>query len=266
MNECAPIINRFQTISLESLDSLKNDVKLMDRHDTKYVMPRNKLANLLELLLTDYQLLTVENKKVFTYKNLYFDTPDFTFYHQHHNQKCNRYKMRARQYVESALNFWEVKFKSNKGKTIKKRVKQKEFTTEITQEINDKTQVFLNKTSSMTIDDVEPKLWITFTRLTLASLERKERLTFDVDITYTNIKDEQICLSDIAIAELKQPSLSLRSPFAQISKKERIYPRKFSKYCTGVSLLHDVTKKGRFKRRLMYLDKISGGHTCFSKT
>ncbi|MBU0505857.1 VTC domain-containing protein, partial [bacterium] len=83
MDECLSIINRFQTISLESLNSLKNDVKLMDRHDTKYVLPRNKLASLLDLLLSDYKLLTIENKKVFTYKNLYFDTPDFTFYHQH---------------------------------------------------------------------------------------------------------------------------------------------------------------------------------------
>ncbi|MBU0505318.1 VTC domain-containing protein, partial [bacterium] len=154
---------------------------------------------------------------------------------------------------------------SNKAKTIKKRAKQNEFTTEINRELKDKTQKFLNKNSSFNIETIEPKLWVTFTRLTLANLERKERLTFDVDITYTSLEDNEVYLSEIAIAELKQPSLSLRSPFAQTAKKERIYPSKFSKYCTGVTLLHDLIKKGRFKRRLMYLDKISGGHRCFSK-
>ena len=43
----------------------------------------------------------------------------------HQNKKLNRYKIRQREYLISDISFFEIKFKSNKGRTIKKRIKTK---------------------------------------------------------------------------------------------------------------------------------------------
>ena len=45
------------------------------------------------------------------------------FYNDHHNQRVNRHKIRFREYVDSGLIYLEVKCKTNKGKTVKKRLK-----------------------------------------------------------------------------------------------------------------------------------------------
>ena len=42
-------------------------------------------------------------------------------FHNHHNGKLNRYKIRFRDYINTKNSFLEVKFKTNKGETIKSR-------------------------------------------------------------------------------------------------------------------------------------------------
>ncbi len=51
-----------------------------------------------------------------------FDTPEFELFRWHHAGGRNRYKVRARQYVESRYTFLEVKHKTNKQHTVKSRL------------------------------------------------------------------------------------------------------------------------------------------------
>ena len=46
-----------------------------------------------------------------------------TLYHDHHNGKLNRYKVRRRRYIDTDTEFLEVKLKNNKKRTIKSRIK-----------------------------------------------------------------------------------------------------------------------------------------------
>src|SRR5690349_14641030 len=97
-------------------------VELMNRKDTKFFFDKKKLPAIIDELLPHYKLLEINNTRLFSYKNIYFDTSDFFLYQQHHNKRVNRYKIRIRQYVESNLSFLEIKFKNNTGRTIKSRI------------------------------------------------------------------------------------------------------------------------------------------------
>ena len=109
---------QFSPIYLKNMD----EVKLMNRSDTKFTFSVRKLPILLEKLVPFYDVLEIKGKRLHSYKSLYFDTDDRKFYNDHHNRRVNRHKIRFREYEDSGLIFLEVKCKNNKGKTIKKRM------------------------------------------------------------------------------------------------------------------------------------------------
>ncbi|MBA3971684.1 MAG: VTC domain-containing protein, partial [Bacteroidetes bacterium] len=119
MDKINKILTEFTPITLKEMDN----VKLMDRTDTKFVFKQDQLADFLEEMKGDYSVLDVIGKRISRYESLYFDTTGFDLYHSHHRGKPSRFKIRFRKYVESELHFFEVKFKNNKGRTIKDRVK-----------------------------------------------------------------------------------------------------------------------------------------------
>ena len=72
-----------------------NAIGLMKRFDTKFIFHTDKLPVVLERLYPDYAALEINNKRLLQYQNLYFDTPDYFFYHQHHNRKSNWWRERS---------------------------------------------------------------------------------------------------------------------------------------------------------------------------
>ena len=259
MNEYRDILAQFKPISLEKIDSIKNYVRLLKRHDTKFVFTRDKLGALLEQLIPHYLILEMEDIRVFMYENLYFDTDDYEFYRQHHNRKLNRYKFRYRRYIDSRSHYWEIKFKNNKRKTSKIRFERQAPVTEMTEEIKEITRLVLPENFEPDLDLIGPRLWTTFRRIVLASLELRERITIDMDLIYRNMGGQTKDLKGVIVAEVKQARQSLRSPYKQAAKRIKIYPKTFSKYCTGIAMLGKPAKIGRFKRRVMHLEKLSGG-------
>lgn len=108
----------FSPILLEQMD----EVKLMNRVDTKFCLPAHLLPQLLENIQDYYYTLNIDGKYALPYATKYFDTPENTLYATHHRGKKNRFKIRRRQYLISNLTFLEIKQKNNKGRTTKKRM------------------------------------------------------------------------------------------------------------------------------------------------
>ena len=52
-------------------------VELMNRKDTKYFFHKGKLQGILQLMQADYRVLEIQGQKLFSYRNIYFDTDDF---------------------------------------------------------------------------------------------------------------------------------------------------------------------------------------------
>jgi hypothetical protein len=249
MKDIRDILKNFVPVTLNEMDGKK----LMTRTDTKFVFPQWQLPLVLEALQQDYQVLDVEGNRISRYESLYFDTPDFDLYHQHQRGKLNRHKIRYRKYVESDLNFFEIKFKSNKNRTIKNRVEQEK----IQNIIADKAEKLLGKNTGLRAEDLEPKFWVNFSRITLVNKHCAERTTLDLDLHFHR-NGTQNHVENLVIAEVKQESNG-HSPFIRLMKKHHIRPGSLSKYCFGVISLFKDIKQNNFKRNLRKINKVIYG-------
>ena len=106
--------------SRHGLSDLSNS-SLMNRVDSKFLLPTSSLIDVINACQDDYSLLEINGLTKFIYENLYFDSPSLNLYHHHHNRKLNRFKVRHRHYADVGTSYLEVKFKNNKGRTIKNR-------------------------------------------------------------------------------------------------------------------------------------------------
>jgi hypothetical protein len=240
----------FAPISLQEMES----VALLNRTDTKFVMSSAQILTTLSALQKDYRMLAVCGQRLNHYRTLYFDTPSFELYHQHVNGRLDRYKVRSREYIDSNLSFLEVKHKTSKGRTIKSRLRTEQQVVTLAQGDGH----WLSGVFPYNNRNLEPTLWNTFTRLTLVSKYCCERVTLDIDLTFYT-EEKVIPVDGIAIAEVKMEASSRTSTFLQEMRLQKVYPRAFSKYTTGVALLYDLVKKNSLKPRLLRLEKISRG-------
>lgn len=243
MNDISSALLNFNSIGLNDLEK----VPLQNRIDTKYIFAIDALPSILEKLNTDYFILEINSLRMHHYNSLYYDTNNFGLYYQHFRGMLNRYKVRLRKYVDSGLSYFEVKFKSNKGRTIKTRV----LLNNNEADENDSQQLL--EDTPYKLMDLQAKFWVNYSRITLVSKDFKERLTFDIGLTY-KMGDVEVENNQLVIAELKQAK-SRVSEFRNLMKQLHIRQSSLSKYCFGVvSLIKDV-KKNKFKEQVLTLNK-----------
>ncbi|MBX3060156.1 MAG: polyphosphate polymerase domain-containing protein [Anaerolineae bacterium] len=249
-------INTFQPISLAEMA----DVALLNRTDTKFVLATGDLLAALAGLNDVYRVLEVDGIRLNHYQTLYFDTPDFALYHCHHAGATERYKVRARAYVESDLAFFEIKRKTRKKRTVKDRLQTPQMVTRVERD----TAVFLHHHYPYDPADLRPALWNSFTRLTLVSTVRPERLTIDFDLAFY-VEQRRVTLPGVAVAEVKQDGFSANSDFIREIRARHAHPTSFSKYCLGAALLYPHLKHNNFKRQLLLVQKLlSGGNHAYT--
>lgn len=223
-------------------------VKLMDRTDTKFTFHRNQLNEILTQAQPYYKALEIEGNRVSQYHTLYYDTNELDLYLKHHSGKLNRYKIRHRTYVDSSLGFLEVKFKNNKGRTIKERIKKKQ----VPSTWDADSETFLNDKLPFDPKNLYPVVWVNYKRLTLVNKATAERLTIDLDLEFKK-GEETINLTNLVIAEVKQEKKN-SSPFLKIMKEHHIREGSISKYCMAISFTYPDVKKNNFKQKLRNLN------------
>ena len=244
-------LGNYTPISLSQMEG----VALLNRTDTKYVLPAATLQQIMPQLADAYYTLVVEEQRCSHYQTLYFDSAEFALYRRHHAGIRDRYKVRSREYVDSQLAFLEVKHKTNKGRTIKSRVQTPELATSLSSE----TSAFLHGAYPYNAAELEPKLWVEYTRTTLVSRHRRERVTIDLDLSYT-WNDQTISLPHIAIVEIKQEGLSHHSDIGRQLREHHVRATGFSKYCVGISLLYPEIKHNNFKSKLRLVENLGRSH------
>ncbi|MBZ0310288.1 MAG: polyphosphate polymerase domain-containing protein, partial [Anaerolineae bacterium] len=154
------LLSRFEPITLAEMA----DVSLQNRVDTKYIIGVSQLYPLLEQLIGVYRVLDIHQMRLNHYLTLYFDTPDFELYREHHNGLGTRYKVRARKYVDSNLSFFEIKHKTNQRRTIKSRMRIPDVMPCIPGEAGE----FVYTHTPFDARQLEPKLWNDYWRVTFA--------------------------------------------------------------------------------------------------
>jgi len=217
----------------------------------EFVFSRDDLAELLNRLKGKYYILEINGKRVFQYVTEYLDTPAFAMYLKHHNKGLNRYKIRVRTYIETKQKYLEIKFKDNKGKTRKRRIKITDddiHSPAFSRFIEDGTPFNTNQLNRVFINS--------FSRITFVDAQFTERLTIDTDLTFKR-NGKETHFDNIAIAEIKNERKYRNSNFAEIAKGLGIYPQSFSKYTIGCILNYPELKSNRFKKKLNVLNKLN---------
>lgn len=239
------MLDFLEPIKLEEMDK----VKLMNRIDTKYSFHIDLLPQVLKAIKEDYYLLNINGQSELLYSTTYYDTFNDSMFISHHNGKLNRYKVRRRSYVASEISFLEVKFKSNKGRTIKNRVSTDFGNKEFTVQEHD----FLKKNSPFDSSNLRISLENTFTRITLVNKNFKERCTIDLNLHFeTNFEYQDV--KNLVIVEIKSDGKSV-STLSLILRDLRIKSNGFSKYIMGRSITDKSLKRNSYKRKIRALNK-----------
>lgn len=249
-------LGKFQPITLADLEQKA----LLDRVEVKYALHAGLLPHLLDQLQAQYQVLEVAGCRLNHYRTLYFDTPDFAMFRRHHMGAQERWKVRARQYVESDYAFLEVKHRTRHKRTVKERIATPALVTALGGNAAD----FVHDHCPYMPGSLVPRLWNAYSRITLVSKLHCERVTLDLDLGFTWQK-RHAGLASVVIAEVKRPAHGHSSDFAALMRRYHVRKTGFSKYCLGVSLLYPQVKHNRFKALQRLAARISHGGTndCF---
>lgn len=246
--EFEQLLSTFEPITLAEMDA----VKLQNRVDTKFVLHHRQLFEIIDAVKNKYTVLEIEEKRMQSYRTLYFDTDNLDMYRHHHDEWQSRYKVRCREYLNSGVAFIEVKHKTNKRRTIKKRIPTPILMTQIQAE----AESFVGKYYPEDVQQLSPKLLNRFDRITLVSKHNVERLTLDLNLHF-EANGEYCSLPNVAIAEVKQQKFTFESDFVQHVREMNIRRMGFSKYCAGIAKTYSGIKQNRFKRRMLHVQKIA---------
>lgn len=235
-----------------SLEEMKT-VRLMNRIDTKYLVTSGQLLAILKGVHDRYYAQEVKSNRFSPYRTVYYDTPQLTMFTIHHDKHLVRDKVRVRTYVDSDLSFCEVKHKTNKGRTKKKRIQvtPRYNITELA-EVAD----FLAENQPYPVDSLKPTLETVFDRFTLVNFEKTERLTIDCNLHFRNlVNGVEASMDDLVVMELKQDGRA-RSLFKEVLLDLRVKPFKLSKYCIGICMTQPEVRHNRFKVKLRHINKL----------
>lgn len=201
----------FPSINLTGLNAQASYLK---RKDRKFLLTEKQLIEVLHELPKKYQVLEIDNKRIFSYDNVYMDTDDYLFYHQHENKVASRTKVRTRLYQDSHLAFFEYKQKED-GVTKKFRY-EFPFLEHGTMTKGKKRffdWVFQSSYSEKT-PDISPSIRTRYNRLTLVAVDGEERLTIDFNIRVQDVRNRssrEKHLKNLVILESKSMSKTCRS-------------------------------------------------------
>ncbi len=242
---------RMRSITLDQMRS----VKLMNRIDTKYVLSYDEVLKLIEAAAdNNYYVQVIDGVRACRYETLYYDTQEREMFIMHHNCKLCRQKLRTRTYVESGTTFFEIKSKSNRGRTKKRRteIDPSAFSSFATSE---PARRLLDENSHYTAESVTPALATRFTRITLVNPTLSERITIDLELSYEDIRSHTTAsICRMAIVEIKSDG-NIESLTKRLLRNMRITPLKVSKYCLGTTLTVEGIKHNRFKEKIRTIEK-----------
>ncbi len=244
------MLGTFDSITLTEMAG----VALLDRMELKYVMTQLALIRVLSSLSADYRVLTESGQRLSHYRTLYFDTADMALYRRHHAGAPERYKVRAREYVDSHVAFFEVKHKTKPRHTVKSRIP----TAGLVTSLGGSCAGFLAGVCPYAPDELVARLWNRYTRITLVSKWRPERVTLDLDVAFS-WDGQTVRLPGLVVAEVKYQGAIYASDFVRRMRELHMRSSSFSKYCIGISLLYPHEKHNRFKGKNQLIARLMAG-------
>lgn len=210
-----------KTISLKEV----KEIKLMNRIDKKYIINFDQFCSLTNYISNNFYILSENDNTLFKYHSIYFDTPNMDMQKDHINKTKHRQKIRIREYC-TGEKYLEIKEKNNSEFTKKKRIPVTSYSLDGEQQWIDENLIYDTK-------NLNKKLDIVFNRMTLVSLDKKERVTIDFGIKFYNyITKKKEIIKDI-IVEVKKLTEE-KTNFELVLNILGIQEKGFSKYNIGL--------------------------------
>lgn len=235
-------LDRFAPISLRELGT----DSLLDRVDRKYILPDSVIPEIVARLSSEYRVLEVGGYRRSPYTSVYYDTPDFRFYYDHHSGRSPRFKVRIRSYVSSGEEYLEVKRRSRGGRTQKYRFPFHAVRKDPPGVLADTNPFGL--ADQIDVRELIPALTLRYDRTTLVGRGGRERVTIDQAVSCERGGQTQE-FGGVAVLEVKQAQ-AFESEVLDVLRKMGLRPAGISKYCLCVASLEPGVKKNRFRPAL----------------
>lgn len=221
------------------------------RHESKRLLRRDAVPQLLAALQPDYALVSSADKLVARYETLYFDTLNDDLYRDHHRGIAPRSKIRVRDYLDRDLSFLEIKTKQADSTTFKeRRARPLGLASLNSAELRFLTQACPRLAGRGAL---VPSLFTSFQRITLVRRDSAERLTLDLCPEFETAEG-RVRFENLVIIEAKTHTVSATA-------RETGSVAGFSKYCLGRAILSETLPIQGFVSKLRRATKLAGSGT-----
>lgn len=248
-------LSEHEARSLHAFDAVSPDLlarrSLLQRTDTKYLLPRRSLSELLNHLERDYHVLYSDKRLSALYLTQYLDTPDYQLFHDHRRGKRVRFKVRLRHYPDRRLSYLEIKGKQASGGTRKWR----RALGYLCSRLSFDDLRFVAARVPLDAKCLRPVLVNQFRRITLVGVDVPERVTLDMDLQFDN-HHQRRTLNQALIVEVKQSRFCRQSPVLQALARCRALAGSTSKYCVGTMLVRPELRHNRLRPTLARLERV----------
>lgn len=238
------LLHGFAPISLAGLNA---KAEMLARIDNKYVVSRQALQHLIPDLSAQFDILEINQRRVFTYDTRYFDDANHSAYYHHHQGLRKRFKVRIRRYSDAGLSFLEVKVKGKRGMTQKHRMPHDptpvDYLSPAAKDFASAT--YADHYGKPFHHDLHRVLDMRYKRITLVAKAGGERMTIDTDLQFSASGQTVRVGTGIFIIEAKS---ALGRGFADktLRRAGQRPIQNCSKYCVGMAALGKVRRHNRF--------------------
>lgn len=230
-----------------TLNDVTDVAALQTRQEKKYLLSPEQFVELSKEL-TDLRILEIENKRLFSYESVYFDSPDLALFRDHRQGRRKRYKVRTRTYLDSHQSVFEVKLKGGRGETVKQRFPYRFVDRN---HISGPAQEFLEGSLHDQYGVRPPRLVVSLTtrysRATFVDVLYGARLTCDIDLECSFTDGDPGYGPDRILVESKSSGFSRAD---KVLARMGIRPGNVSKYCIGIALTQPDVPVNKWNRML----------------
>jgi hypothetical protein len=221
--------------------------ELQTRMDRKYVVPLDRLGELLHRTSDRLRVLEIGHRRVFRYESVYFDTPALDAYRQHAHGRRRRVKVRTRAYLDTGECVLEFKRTGPRGETVKERFPHP---LAARHDLDPRARELARQRVGHLICTarLRPVLTTTYHRVTLVDPALGARLTCDVDLSFDGTGRRHGPLEHLVVLESKTGGSE--SPADLLLHRLGARPVSLSKYCIGMAVLDPALPANRWNREL----------------
>jgi len=246
-----------------SLNDLNTKAEMLTRLDNKYVVPLAVLDRLAPALTAEFDILEIDGKRAFGYRTQYFDSPEMCSFRHHVQGRRLRSKVRTRHYLDADICFVEVKLKSRRKVTVKKRLSHSpDALDQLSGPALDFVEIsHFNQYNRGSLLSYAPVMQMQYERMTLVARVGGERLTIDRSLRFWNDDTAEEVSPEMVVIETK--SAFGRGIADTILRGAGHHPvGSCSKYCIGLAALGMVPHYNKFlpafRRLLPHLETPAG--------